>query len=176
MSASGHVAGSRSALAEEVCREAHTVAEMASSASTGSTGRDAPSRGGSPVWDAMPKKQGLYDPKLESDACGVGAICDFKSRASRDIVEDGKDMLIRMTHRGATTRPMDGDGAGILCSIPDRYYHCSTMFEGGCRTAWGVRSAFEVVVFVPLQRHFCEALQMPLNFEVLSDFERRAAW
>ena len=46
-------------------------------------------------------------------------------------MEQGRDMLIRMTHRGATTRPQDGDGAGILCSIPDNYFrnHWSVEWE-----------------------------------------------
>ena len=38
---------------------------------------------------ALPKKQGLYDPELEKDACGVGFAANIKGVASHKIVSDG---------------------------------------------------------------------------------------
>ena len=38
---------------------------------------------------ALPKKQGLYDPALEKDACGVGFAANIKGLASHKIVTDG---------------------------------------------------------------------------------------
>lgn len=38
---------------------------------------------------ALPVKQGLYDPSLEKDACGVGFACHIKGKASHKIVSDG---------------------------------------------------------------------------------------
>ncbi len=38
---------------------------------------------------ALPKKQGLYDPELEKDACGVGFAANIKGKASHKIVTDG---------------------------------------------------------------------------------------
>ena len=38
---------------------------------------------------ALPKKQGLYDPELEKDACGVGFAAHIKGKASHKIVTDG---------------------------------------------------------------------------------------
>lgn len=38
---------------------------------------------------ALPKKQGLYDPELEKDACGVGFAANIKGVASHKIVTDG---------------------------------------------------------------------------------------
>ena len=36
-----------------------------------------------------PGPQGLYDPRYEHDACGVGFIADLKNRRSHQIVQDG---------------------------------------------------------------------------------------
>lgn len=39
---------------------------------------------------ALPLKQGLYDPELEKDACGVGFAAHIKGKASHKIVTDGE--------------------------------------------------------------------------------------
>lgn len=39
---------------------------------------------------ALPLKQGLYDPELEKDACGVGFAAHIKGLASHKIVTDGE--------------------------------------------------------------------------------------
>ncbi|PTM94338.1 glutamate synthase large subunit [Mycoplana dimorpha] len=70
-----------------------------------------------------PIKQGLYDPKNEHDACGVGFVAHLKGRKSHQIVKDGLFMLENLTHRGAVgADPLMGDGAGILVQIPDRFF------------------------------------------------------
>ncbi|WP_405030267.1 glutamate synthase large subunit [Mycoplana sp. BE70] len=70
-----------------------------------------------------PKKQGLYDPKNEHDACGVGFVAHLKGKKSHQIVKDGLFMLENLTHRGAVgADPLMGDGAGILVQIPDRFF------------------------------------------------------
>lgn len=38
----------------------------------------------------LPMKQGLYDPELEKDACGVGFSAHIKGVASHKIVKDGE--------------------------------------------------------------------------------------
>ena len=40
--------------------------------------------------EALPQKQGLYDPSLEKDACGVGFAANIKGKASHKIISDGK--------------------------------------------------------------------------------------
>ena len=45
--------------------------------------------------------QGLYDPRQEHDACGVGMVADLNGRASHDIVKKGITILCRLLHRGA---------------------------------------------------------------------------
>ncbi|MCF7822127.1 MAG: glutamate synthase subunit alpha, partial [Mariprofundaceae bacterium] len=72
---------------------------------------------------SAPKKQGLYDPAREHDACGVGFVAHIKNRKSHEIVEKGLEILLRLTHRGAAgADPREGDGAGILIQIPDAFF------------------------------------------------------
>ncbi|OCJ02704.1 glutamate synthase subunit alpha [Rhizobium sp. AC44/96] len=71
----------------------------------------------------LPAKQGLYDPRNEHDACGVGFVAHMKGQKSHQIVKDGLFILENLTHRGAVgADPLMGDGAGILVQIPDRFF------------------------------------------------------
>ncbi|MGB8044975.1 MAG: glutamate synthase subunit alpha, partial [Pseudolabrys sp.] len=71
----------------------------------------------------MPLAQGLYDPALDKDSCGVGFIADIKGRKSHQIVEDGLRILCNLEHRGAVgADPRMGDGAGILVQIPHKFF------------------------------------------------------
>jgi glutamate synthase (NADPH) large chain len=70
-----------------------------------------------------PEKQGLYDPANEHDACGVGFVADLKGRKSHQILRRALDVLINLTHRGATgADPETGDGAGVLLQLPDDFF------------------------------------------------------
>jgi glutamate synthase (NADPH/NADH) large chain len=70
----------------------------------------------------MPARQGLYDPRHEHDACGLGFIAHIKDRKSHQIVTQGLQILENLTHRGATgADPLHGDGAGILLQMPHRF-------------------------------------------------------
>ena len=73
-------------------------------------------------WSRLPPKQGLYDPALERDSCGVGMVAHLKGAASHEIVRDANTMLVRMAHRGGCgCEPNSGDGAGILTGMPDEF-------------------------------------------------------
>ncbi|CAN0498308.1 unnamed protein product, partial [Phaeothamnion confervicola] len=62
---------------------------------------------------------GLFDPRHERDACGVGFIANLKGAKSHAIVEDALSILENLEHRGAVgADPLAGDGAGILIQIP----------------------------------------------------------
>jgi glutamate synthase (NADPH/NADH) large chain len=64
--------------------------------------------------------QGLYDPRNEHDACGVGFVVNIKGRKSHDIISQGLKILENLDHRGAVgSDPLVGDGAGILLQMPD---------------------------------------------------------
>ena len=68
----------------------------------------------------LPEAQGLYDPRNEHDACGVGFVVNIKGRKSNDIVARGLQILVNLDHRGAVgADPLVGDGAGILIQMPD---------------------------------------------------------
>src|SRR5262245_7552994 len=71
----------------------------------------------------LPPAQGLYDPTLDKDACGVGFIADIKGRKSHKLVEDALAILCNLEHRGAVgADPRAGDGAGILVQIPHAFF------------------------------------------------------
>ena len=71
---------------------------------------------------APPEAVGLYDPRDERDACGVGFVVDIKGRRSHGVVEKGLQVLINLLHRGACgCEANTGDGAGILIQTPDRF-------------------------------------------------------
>jgi glutamate synthase (NADPH) large chain len=68
----------------------------------------------------QPQKQGLYDPRNEHDACGVGFIANIKGVKSHEIIASGLEILLNLDHRGAVgADPLLGDGAGILIQVPD---------------------------------------------------------
>src|SRR3954462_13220091 len=71
----------------------------------------------------LPPAQGLYDPALEKDSCGVGFIADIKGRSSHKLIEDALAILCNLEHRGAVgADPRAGDGAGILVQIPHKFF------------------------------------------------------
>lgn len=67
-----------------------------------------------------PARQGMYDPRDEHDACGVGFVATLTGEASHELVEQALTVLRNLEHRGATgSEPDSGDGAGILVQVPD---------------------------------------------------------
>src|SRR3990172_8514669 len=71
----------------------------------------------------MPPRQGLYDPQNEKDNCGVGFVANIKGVKSHDIIKKGLEVLVNITHRGATgADPDTGDGAGILIQLPHDFF------------------------------------------------------
>ncbi|MGB5709278.1 MAG: glutamate synthase large subunit, partial [Arenicellales bacterium] len=79
---------------------------------------------------SQPPEQGLYDPRFEHDACGVGFIASIKGQKSHGIVADGLKILDNLTHRGAVgADPKAGDGAGMLLQISDRFFREVLDFE-----------------------------------------------
>ena len=70
----------------------------------------------------MPEKQGLYSPEFEHDACGMGFVSHIKGRKSHQIVEQALEVLVNLSHRGASgSEENTGDGAGILIQLPDSF-------------------------------------------------------
>ena len=75
------------------------------------------------VGSGLPPAQGLYDPRFEHDACGIGFVSHISGRKSHDIITKGIQVLINLTHRGACgCDPETGDGAGVLIQIPHKFF------------------------------------------------------
>jgi len=74
------------------------------------------------TFHGRPSRQGLYDPALEHDACGVGFVANIRGERSHELVHQGIQVLEKLEHRGACgCDPETGDGAGILIQLPDRF-------------------------------------------------------
>ena len=75
------------------------------------------------VWRDLPKPQGLYDPRNEHDACGIGFVANIKGKRSYGIVDDALKILENLKHRGGEGADQkSGDGAGILTQIPHEFF------------------------------------------------------
>ncbi|HTM08067.1 MAG TPA: glutamate synthase central domain-containing protein, partial [Verrucomicrobiae bacterium] len=71
----------------------------------------------------LPEKQGLYDPRREHDACGVGFVVNIKGERSHQIVQQAITVLENLDHRGACgCEENTGDGAGILLQVPHAFF------------------------------------------------------
>ena len=108
-------------------------------------------------FNAIPGKQGLYDPQNEHDACGVGFIAHIKGHKSHDIVSKGLEILKNITHRGAVgADPLAGDGAGILIQIPDAFLRAHAGIDLPVAGDYGVGMVF--LPRNPEHRKACEAI------------------
>ena len=87
-----------------------------------------------------PSAQGLYDPRFEHDACGVGFVVHVKGRRSHSIVRQALQVLINLLHRGACgCEANTGDGAGILIQMPDKFLR---------------KEAARLGIALPAERHY----------------------
>ncbi len=100
----------------------------------------------------MPPPQGLYDPAHEHDACGIGFVASIRGEKSHQIIEQGIQVLINLTHRGACgCDPETGDGAGLLIQIPHKFFarECETL--GFTLPAPGEYAVG--MTFLPVEKH-----------------------
>lgn len=67
------------------------------------------------------ESKGLYNPKNEHDACGIGAIANIKGIKSHKLIKDALVILENMEHRGGSYKN-SGDGAGVLIQIPHKFF------------------------------------------------------
>src|SRR4051794_14527361 len=76
------------------------------------------------------KAQGLYDPSFEHDACGVGFVARLDGRPTHEAIGRALTILENLEHRGAAGADAEsGDGAGILCQLPDAFLRAVAGFE-----------------------------------------------
>jgi glutamate synthase (ferredoxin) len=90
-----------------------------------------------------PGAQGLYDPRTESDACGVGFVVHIKGQRSHQIVRNALQVLINLEHRGACgCEANTGDGAGILIQMPDAFLRKVVSFTLPAAGSYGAGLVF----------------------------------
>jgi glutamate synthase (NADPH) large chain len=113
-----------------------------------------------PAPAGLPGAQGLYDPRNERDACGIGFVASIKGEKSHDIILKGVQILLNLAHRGACgCDPETGDGAGVLIQIPHEFFAhaCAKIgFSLPNPGEYGVG-----MVFLPIERHerlICEGI------------------
>ncbi|MFG2403005.1 glutamate synthase large subunit [Streptomyces brevispora] len=93
--------------------------------------------------DGRPAQQGMYDPRNEHDACGVGFVATLTGVAGHELVEQALTVLRNLEHRGATgSEPDSGDGAGILLQVPDTFLRAEVPFDLPEAGAYAVGIAF----------------------------------
>ncbi|MGB4946799.1 MAG: glutamate synthase large subunit [Candidatus Competibacter denitrificans] len=96
----------------------------------------------------LPARQGLYDPRNEHDACGIGFVVDIKNRKSHQPIRQGLEILANLGHRGAVgADPLAGDGAGILLQLPDAFLRAECAAQGIELPAFGDYAV--ATVFLP---------------------------
>src|SRR6478735_7907689 len=122
-----------------------------------------------------PSARGLYDPRHEHDACGVGLVVDAKGRRSHDIVRHALRVLINLEHRGACgCEANTGDGAGILIQMPDRFFRAETARLGIALPPAGGYGAG--LVFLPKAAEARQAIQETMARIVEEEGQTLLGW
>lgn len=114
-----------------------------------------------------PQAQGLYDPALDKDSCGVGFIANIKGKRSRDIVDKGIKLMCNLEHRGAEgADPKTGDGAGILIQVPDKFFRKNLPFSLPPEGEYGVG-----VLYLPQDKEVREAVENIIEKVIIDEGE-----
>ena len=67
--------------------------------------------------------RGLYDPRFEHDACGIGAVVSIDGVKSRQTVDRALKIVEKLEHRaGKDADGSTGDGVGILLQVPHAFF------------------------------------------------------
>ena len=75
--------------------------------------------------------QGLYDPAMDHDACGIGAIISIDGVRTHDTVDRALKIVEKLEHRAGRDGKGDtGDGVGIMLQISHRFFS-KVAREGG---------------------------------------------
>ncbi len=119
-----------------------------------------------------PKAVGLYDPRFEHDACGVGMVARLDNQPSHEVIAQAIEALENLEHRGASgADPTTGDGAGILMQMPDELLRAVVDFELPAPGGYGV-----LMCFLPLDGDQCGRLRELLERTVLAEGQRVLGW
>jgi len=119
-----------------------------------------------------PRAVGLYDPRFEHDACGVGMVARLDNRPTHEVITRSMTALENLEHRGATgADPCTGDGAGILMQMPDELLRAKAGFELPEPGRYGV-----LMCFLPTDAGARGRLEGLLERTVLAEGQRLLGW
>jgi glutamate synthase (NADPH/NADH) large chain/glutamate synthase (ferredoxin) len=115
---------------------------------------------------------GLYDPRYEHDACGVGLVARLDNQPTHQVIEKGIQAVENLEHRGASGADIDtGDGAGILMQMPDELLRAVVDFELPALGRYGV-----LVCFLPTDDGARSRLEHKLEQIVQDEGQRLLGW
>jgi glutamate synthase domain-containing protein 2/glutamate synthase domain-containing protein 1/glutamate synthase domain-containing protein 3 len=119
-----------------------------------------------------PQAVGLYDPRFEHDACGVGMVARLDNVPTHEVITRAITALENLEHRGATgADPCTGDGAGILMQMPDELLRATVDFELPAPGAYGV-----LMCFLPTDAGARARLEALLEGIVRDEGQRLLGW
>jgi len=119
-----------------------------------------------------PRAVGLYDPRFEHDACGVGMVARLDNRPTHEVISRAITALENLEHRGASgADPSTGDGAGILMQMPDELLRAEAGVELPPPGAYGV-----LMCFLPPDRAARERLEGMLDSTVRAEGQQVLGW
>ncbi len=115
---------------------------------------------------------GLYDPRYEHDACGVGMVARLDNQPTHGVIARAITALENLEHRGASgADPLTGDGAGILMQMPDELLRAVAGFELPTAGAYGV-----MMCFLPTEDAARERIESLLERTVEAEGQRLIGW
>ena len=118
---------------------------------------------------------GLYAPQFEHDACGTGFVVDVKGRPSHDIVQQALEVLVNLSHRGASgSEPNTGDGAGILMQMPHRFLKTVCAAQGIQLPEPGQYGAG--IIFLPQDKQQRQQCQQKFEQIVVEEGQELLGW
>jgi glutamate synthase domain-containing protein 2/glutamate synthase domain-containing protein 1/glutamate synthase domain-containing protein 3 len=119
-----------------------------------------------------PKAVGLYDPRFEHDACGVGMVARLDNRPTHEVVSRAITALENLEHRGAAgADPRTGDGAGILMQMPDELLREVAGFELPPAGQYGV-----LMCFLPTEEQPRRGLEAQMERVVRDEGQTLLGW
>jgi glutamate synthase domain-containing protein 2/glutamate synthase domain-containing protein 1/glutamate synthase domain-containing protein 3 len=115
---------------------------------------------------------GLYDPRHEHDACGVGMVARLDNLATHEVVVKALTALENLEHRGASgADPLTGDGAGILMQMPDELLRALSGCELPPLGSYGV-----MMCFLPTDGEARGRIEQLIERTVAAEGQRVLAW
>jgi len=120
-------------------------------------------------------REGLYDPRYEHDACGVGFVVNINGAASHTIIQQGMQVLENLVHRGASgCDPDTGDGTGILFQLPHAFF---AEIAGGLGFDLPAPGAYAVgMVFLPTSSRDRRVCMQIIEAAIVEEGQKFLGW